>query len=176
MNYLDLYLIRNNCKRYDVHKKTGISQQLLSTHTKKEVGKYSVKVLTALADTLGKTSGEVLDELFALEKENLAWEVFNPEELLIGLKDKWDIIIIKGAYAKEIYKLMKYQLSETELMGMELGSAGVLSVFAYAIDSVRDLFSNLEKIDKDIETKLRLYKLKEVSDDKLVLSLKQLDY
>ncbi len=40
MNYLDLYLQKNNCKRYDVHKKTGVSQQLLSTHTKKNIDKY----------------------------------------------------------------------------------------------------------------------------------------
>lgn len=29
MNYLDLYLRKNNCKRYDVHKKTGVGQHLL---------------------------------------------------------------------------------------------------------------------------------------------------
>lgn len=47
MNYLDLYFQRNNSKRYDVHKKTGVSQQLLSTHVNKKVEKYSSKILMA---------------------------------------------------------------------------------------------------------------------------------
>ena len=60
MNALDFYLQKHNCKRYDVHKKTGISQQLLATHKNKQIKQYSGKVLFAIADTLGKTPGEVL--------------------------------------------------------------------------------------------------------------------
>ncbi|WP_300381680.1 helix-turn-helix domain-containing protein [Clostridium sp.] len=176
MNYLDLYLQRNNYKRYDVYKKTGVSQQLLSTHTNKEVEKYSSKVLIALAETLNKTPGTVLDELIALEKENPAFEAFNPAELLIGLKYKYDIIIIRGVYCKEIYKLMKGNLSETESMGFELGSHGVATIFAYAITATRELFTNSDKIENDINRKLILYKLEEVSEDKVTLKLKQLDY
>lgn len=176
MNYLDLYLQRNNCKRYDIYKKTGVSQQLLSNHTNKKIKRYSSKILIALANTLNKTPGEVLDELIALELENPAFEVFNPSELLIGLKQKYDTIIIKGAYANEIYKLMRNQLSEKELMGFELGSSGLATVLDYAISAARNLFSNSNKIDNDIEIKLRLYKLKEISNNNLILSLKQLDY
>ena len=176
MNYLDLYLQRNNCKRYDVFKNTGVSQQLLSTHTNKKIEKYSSKVLIALAETLNKTPGNVLDELLALEIENPAFEALNPPELLIGLTQKYDTIIIKGAYYNEIYKLMKCQLSDNELMGFELGSAGLATILAYAITSARDLFSNTDKIDINIEKKIKYYKLKEISDNKLILSLKQLDY
>jgi len=176
MNYLDLYLQRNNCKRYDVHKKTGISQQLLFTHANKKVEKYSSKVLIALAETLNKTPGTILDELIALENENPAFEAFNPEELVTGLKYKYETIIIRGAYCKEIYKLMQGHLSETELLGFELGGAGVVSILAYAITAVRDLFSNSDKIDRAIEQNLIVYKVQELSDNKLVLRLKQLDY
>ena len=176
MNYLDLYLQRNNCKRYDVYKKTGVSQQLLSTHTNKEIGKYSSKVLIALAETLNKTPGTVLDELIALERENPAFEAFNPSELLIGLKYKYDTIIIRGAYCNEIYKLMKGHLSENESMGFELGSHGVATIFDYAITAARDLFSNSDKIENEIDRKLIAYKLKGISEDKLTLKLKQLDY
>ena len=35
---------------------------------------------------------------------------------------------------------MKSQLSETESMGFELGSAGVATVLAYAINAARDPF------------------------------------
>ena len=176
MNYLDLYLQRNNSKRYEVFKKTGISQQLLASHKNRKIEKYSNKVIIALAEALDKTPGEVLDELLALEREKPAFEAYTPEDLLIGLKEKYDEILIKGAYCNEIYKLMKAQLTENERLGFELGSAGTLTILAYAITFVRDLFSNSEKIDNEIERRLTSYKVKEIGMDKLVLTLKQLEY
>ncbi|VYU24196.1 helix-turn-helix domain-containing protein [Clostridium tertium] len=176
MNYLDIYLQRNNIKRYDVHKKTGISQQLLATHTSKSVEKYSNKVVMALAEALDKTPGTVLDELLELQKENPAFEAYNPTELLEALEFKYDRIIIKGAYCSEIYKLMKSQLSETESMGFELGSAGVASILAYAINAARDLFSNSDKVSRDIERKIISYKLENASQEEVTIRLKQLDY
>lgn len=176
MNYLDLYLQRNSMKRYDVYKKTGISQQLLATHTNKKIEKYSNKVIMALAETLEKTPGTVLDELLALQNENPAFQAYNPTELLTALEFKYDKIIIKGAYCKEIYKLMKSQLSETETMGFELGSAGVATVLAYAINAARDLFSNTDKVTKEIERKIISYKLESASEEEVTIRLKQLDY
>lgn len=176
MNFLDLYLQRNNSKRYEIYKKTGVSQQLLATHTKKSVENYSNKVILALAEALGKTPGTVLDELLTLEKENPAFEAYNPEELLTALQFKYDKIIIKGAYCKEIYKLMKSQLSETESMGFELGSGGVATVLAYAINAARDLFSNSDKVSKEIERKIISYKLESASEEQVIIRLKQLDY
>ncbi len=176
MNYLDLYLQKNNSKRYEVYKKTGVSQQLLATHTTKKIENYSNKVIMALAKSLGKTPGTVLDELLDLAKENPAFEAYNPTELLMALDYKYDIIIIKGAYCKEIYKLMKSQLSETESMGFELGSAGVATVLAYAINAARDLFSNSDKVTKEIERKIVSYKLENSSEENVTIKLKQLDY
>ncbi|WP_297134614.1 helix-turn-helix domain-containing protein [Terrisporobacter sp.] len=176
MNYLDLYLRKNNCKRYDVHKKTGVSQQLLSNHTKRSIEKYSGKVLIAIANTLDKTPGDVLNELLALERENPAFEAYNPDELLLGLNEQWDYIVIKGAYGKEIYNIMKGHLSETETLGFELGSNGCITVLVSAIETVMDLFSNSDKTSREIEKKLKLYKLNSMSDDVVFLTLKQLDY
>ncbi|MDV4149851.1 helix-turn-helix domain-containing protein [Clostridium sp. AL.422] len=176
MNILDLYLQRNNSKRYEVYKKTGVSQQLLSAHTNKKIENYSNKVIVALSEALEKTPGTVLDELLALEKENPAFEAYNPTELLTALEFKYDRIIIKGAYCKEIYKLMKSQLSETESMGFELGSGGVASVLAYAINAARDLFSNSDKVTKEIERKIVSYKLENASEEEVSIKLKQLDY
>ncbi|MED3576082.1 helix-turn-helix domain-containing protein [Cytobacillus praedii] len=176
MNYLDLYLQRNHCKRYDVFKKTGVSQQLLSTHTNKSIEKYSSKVIIAIAGTLDKTPGDVLNELLHIEKEKPIYEAYNPNDLLVALKAKYDKIIIQGAYYKEVKKIMDTHLSDKELLGVELGSAGVLTILIYAIESVMDLFSNAEKIQKEIEKRLKLYKIIEMSEDRLVLGLKQLDY
>lgn len=176
MNVLDFYLQKHNCKRYDVYKKTGISQQLLATHKNKAVEKYSGRVLIAIADTLGKTPGDVLNELLALESLNPAHEAYNPVELLAGLDAKYDYILIKGAYFKEVKKIMDSHLSENELVWAELGGGGIITLLIHAIESVRDLFSNSDKVEKEIDKKLNLYKVKKISDDGLLLSLKQLDY
>lgn len=176
MNYLDLYLQRHHCKRYDVYKKTGVSQQLLATHINKSIEKYSSKVIIAIAETLDKTPGDVLNELLLLEKEKPTYEAYNPNDLLVGLKSKYDKIIIQGAYYKEVKKIMHTQLSDNELLGVELGSAGVLSILIFAIESVMCLFSNSEKIEKEIERRLQLYNILEMTDESLVLGLKQLDY
>lgn len=71
---------------------------------------------------------------------------------------------------------MKCQLSETESMGFELGSAGAATVLAYAINAARDLFSNSDKVTKDIERKIISYKLEDASEEKVIIRLKQLDY
>ena len=176
MNALDFYLQKHNCKRYDVHKKTGISQQLLATHKNKQVEKFSGKVLIAIADTLDKTPGDVLNELLALEKLNPAYEVYNPNELLEGLKSKYEYILIKGAYFKEVQQIMDTHLSENDRLGVELGGTGAISLFIYAIDAVKDLFSNSDKTQKEIDKKLNLYKVKKITDEGLLLSLKQSDY
>ena len=176
MNALDFYLQKHNCKRYDVHKKTGVSQQLLATHKSKQVEKYSVKVINAIAETLGTTPGDVLNELLAIEMLNPAYEVYNPTELLEGLEAKYDYILIKGAYFKEVKQIMDKQLTENERLGVELGGDGAISILIYAIEAVKDLFSNSDKKEKEIDKKLNLYKIKKVTDEGLLLVLKQLDF
>ena len=94
----------------------------------------------------------------------------------MGLKDQWDYIVIKGAYGKELYNIMKNQLSETQTLGVDLVSGGCITIRTSAIETVRDLFSNCDKTNIEIEKKLRLYKLSSMSDDIVFLTLKQLDY
>ena len=71
---------------------------------------------------------------------------------------------------------MKGHLSETETLGFELGSNGCITVLVSAIVTVMDLFSNSDKTSREIEKKLKLYKLNSMSDDVVFLTLKQLDY
>lgn len=71
---------------------------------------------------------------------------------------------------------MQTHISETATMGIELGSEGIASIVAYAFIKVWNIFSKVEKVDKNIEEKLLIYKLKELSENQLVLTLKQLDY
>lgn len=70
MNSLQKYLDDNNLTRYQIYKKTGLSQMTLShaVSDKKDINGQSVKIIKAVADTLGKTPGEVLDELLKLEE------------------------------------------------------------------------------------------------------------
>ena len=115
---------------------------------------------------------------FFMSKENgiEAYEAHNRTELLAGLEVKSEYILIKGDYYKDIRKIMDTHPPENESIGVALGSAGVLSILIYAINAVRISFSKEDKTDKIIDRKLNLYKIKKITDDGLLLSLKQLDY
>ena len=105
-----------------------------------------------------------------------AYEAHNRTELLTGLEVKSDYILIKGDYYKDIREIMDTHPPENESIGVALGGAGMLSILIYAINAVRISFSKADKTDKIIEKKLNSYKIKRMTDDGLLLSLKQLDY
>ncbi|WP_045521167.1 hypothetical protein [Neobacillus niacini] len=179
MSLLDIYLQKNGKKRYNVFKETGISQQMLSSVNKKSVNHYSVKTIQAIAKTVEKSEGTVLDELIQLEKENAYFEVYNAEDLLLAFRNKEEYILIKGEYKKEMDELAKSQLSDTETLGWELGAAwsgGVVTVVTEVILHLVDLFSSKDDDKKKIESQVRKYKFKKLNENEILLYLRQLDY
>lgn len=70
MNVLQKYLDQNKMTRYQVAKKTGIANTTLANAVKdtKPLSGQTVKVISAVAQALGKTPGQVLDDLIALDK------------------------------------------------------------------------------------------------------------
>ncbi|WP_270670767.1 hypothetical protein [Paraclostridium bifermentans] len=101
--------------------------------------------------------------------QNLTFEALNSTDLLVGLKEKYETIIIKGMYCQEIYDLVKSQSTEHDLMGYALDT----SILIYAIISLKDIFvSSYRKTEKDIEKKLKLYEVADVSKDNLILKLR----
>ena len=176
MSLLDIYLQKNGKKRYDVFKETGTSQQQLASVNNKNVSSYSVKTIQAIAKTVEKSEGIVLAELLQLEQENPYFEVFNVEDLLLAFKNKENYIVIKGEYKKEIDKFAESQLSETETLGLELGSAGTVTILAEAIFQIANLLSGKDAEQKKIESQIRKYKIKRINRDELLLVLRQVDY
>lgn len=176
MSILDIYLQKNGKKRYDVYKETGLSQQMLSSVNKKRVSHYSVRTIQAIAKTVKKSEGTVLDELLQLENEKAYFEVYNAGDLLLALKNKEEYILIKGEYKKEMEEIAKSQLSDTETLGFELGSAGLVTVFADVILNLANLFSSKDDVKKKIESQVRKYKFKKLNENELLLYLRQLDY
>lgn len=176
MSLLDIYLQKNGKKRYDVYKETGISQQMLSSVNKKNVSSYSVKTIQAIAKTVAKSEGTVLDELLQLENENAYFEVFNAEDLLFAFKNKESHIVIKGEYKKELEKYAKAQLSDTETLGLELGSSGLVAVLAEVIIHLYNAISSKDDDQKKIENQIRKYKFIKLNENEILLYLRQLDY
>lgn len=70
-NVLQKYLDQNNISKYKIFKTTGIPQTTLShaTADNKKLSGQTVKVISAVAATLHKTPGKVLDELIEIEKD-----------------------------------------------------------------------------------------------------------
>lgn len=101
--------------------------------------------------------------------QNITFEALNSTDLLVGLKEKYDTIIIKGVYCQEIYDLVKSQSTEHDLMGYALDT----SILIYAITALKDIFViSDKKIDKDIEKKLKLYEISDISKNSLILKLR----
>lgn len=73
MNVLQKYLDQNKITRYQVAKKTGIANTTLANAVKdtKPLSGQTVKVISAVAQALGKTPGQVLDDLIALDKKSV---------------------------------------------------------------------------------------------------------
>lgn len=74
------------------------------------------------------------------------------------------------------------QLSETETLGIELGSEGTANILAEGFIQLAKLFKNKkyehdeQKKIEQIESKMRLYKMIKNSKGELLLYLRQLDY
>ncbi|TDL83427.1 hypothetical protein E2R53_04330 [Peribacillus frigoritolerans] len=117
-----------------------------------------------------------MDELLQLENENTYFEVFNAEDLLLAFKNKEQYILIKGEYKKEIEEFAKSQLSDTETLGLELGSAGLVTVLAEVIIQLVDLFNSKDDDKKKIESQILKYKLKKLNENAILLYLRQLEY
>jgi len=176
MGLLDIYLQKNGKKRYDVFKDTGISQQTLSSVNKKSVSSYSVKTIQAIAKTVDKTEGEVLNELLKLENEYAYFEAYNAEDLLFAFKNKESHILIKGDFKKEVDKLAKSLLTDNETLGLELGSAGTIGILAEVFYQLGNLFSSKDIDHKKIESQIRKYKYTKLNENEVLLYLRQLDY
>lgn len=73
MNVLQKYLDQNKITRYQVAKKTGIANTTLANAVKdtKSLSGQTVKVISAVAQALDKTPGQVLDDLIALDKKGV---------------------------------------------------------------------------------------------------------
>lgn len=69
MNVLQKYLDENNISKYKIAQLTGISSMTLShaTEKTKPLSGQTVKVLSAVAKSLNKTPGTVLDELVEIQ-------------------------------------------------------------------------------------------------------------
>ncbi|MCM3766978.1 hypothetical protein [Neobacillus niacini] len=83
--------------------------------------------------------------------------------------------MIKGDYVDDLKKIAETQLSETETLGFELGSAGMITI-AEAIYQLTNLFSNKDDVEKKIESQMRKYKMKKINENEYLLYLRQIDY
>ncbi|PAE21134.1 hypothetical protein CHH80_08235 [Bacillus sp. 7504-2] len=100
----------------------------------------------------------------------------NAEELLRGLTNKEPYILITNDYVKEFQDNTEFPLSENEQLGFNLGfrgSAGILSEIFYQLINK---FSAGSKQQKQIDSRIRKYAVKKLTDGELLLYLRQLDY
>lgn len=69
MGLLDEYLKRNDLNRSQLWKLTGIRDTTWASANQRDLERFTVKHIIALAEALNKTPANVLDELIQLEQE-----------------------------------------------------------------------------------------------------------
>lgn len=111
------------------------------------------------------------------KSEEYPYVVNGEEDLLTAFKNKEMFIVINGEYEREVKDLLKTKLSDTELMGFELGAQGAGIISAEVIYQIINLFSKKEtKERKKLESKIRGYNMKRNADGEMLLYWRQLDY
>lgn len=112
-------------------------------------------------------------ELF--KKDKTYQEVSTEEELLEMMSKREFYILIIGDLNSKVKELLRTTLSDEELMGVELGSAGTISLLSEAIYKIISIAEGKPKLDRKLESKIRQYNFK-IKDEQILLYLKQLDY
>lgn len=107
--------------------------------------------------------------------QKIHYEVWNAEELLEKMNERKFYILIKGELNEKVKDLLRTTLSDENLMGAELGSAGTISLFAEVIYQILSKLSGKSKIDRKLESKIRQYNFK-IEQGNILLYLRQLDY
>ena len=102
------------------------------------------------------------------EKNRSYHEVNTEEELLEKMQDQEFYILIKDDLNEKVKKLLRTRLSDEELMGAELGSAGtnsLLSEIIYKVITMRQIKSETER---KLLSKIRQYNFK-MKDEEILL-------
>jgi len=174
---MDVFLQKFGLTRYDVHKRTGISQQTLSSANKKDPEAYSVKVLTALSHATGVSPGAVLDTLLALKDEEALFLVRNWEELTLAVKERKPMFLVEGEFTEVLKEVKRSQLSDTARLGTELGSGGSVGIIEALYYFLYNHFGGKdpkkEKVKDNISS---AYHIILMDEHRVKLKLRSLDY
>lgn len=163
---IDAYLSRYGKKRYDVYKTTGLSQQTLASANGKRASALTVRIVQAIAQTVGQPAGAVLEEMLAMEREDVCvMIVTTKEDLWEALKRQEGRILVQGELCVEVYDLAR-KMYRPGYNGLQAGTAVMnqftLPLMEKAINKVLALVrrdSDEQKQALKIADKLRHYSL-----------------
>lgn len=174
---MDVFLQKFGITRYDVHKRTGISQQTLSSANKKDPEAYSGKILTALSQATGISPGDVLDALIRIKTKDEVFMVRNWEELKIALAARKPEFHVMGEFTEIMKEVKSGQLSDTARMGTELGTGGGVGLIESLYYFVHRQLSGGNKEEEKIKDQVsKLYHIILLDEHTVALRLRSLSY
>lgn len=175
-NCLDIYLQHHAMTRYDVSKKSGVSEQTLSKASKRNPNTLTAKTLIAISKGTGESPGEVLDALLKILESDELYIVTTLVELRQKINEQEDEFIVRGEYRELLKEIENSRLSEESLLGFQLGSRGMGDLIVWGLNRVRQTLADNPKMEKLKQDILDLYQLKIMNGTEMKLRLKQLDY
>lgn len=111
-----------------------------------------------------------------LFKQDMTYQKVSTEvELLEKMNNREFYILVTGDLNGKVKELIRTSLPDEELMGIELGSAGTVSLLSELIYKVITLVKGKSKMDRKLESKIRQYNFK-MKNGQILLYLRQLDY
>lgn len=171
---LDIYLKNLGTTRYEVSKKSGISEQALSKANKRDPKSYTVKTVELIASAVEKSAGEVIDGLVEIRDCNILYKATTLRELEQKVADQEDEFLVEGEFAKIVKQAKESQLSETAETWFAVGSRGSGTVLAWFITELLCIFDkkNNPKTERLKHSLSTLYDFEFLDEHTVKLKLK----
>lgn len=175
---LDIFLKSKHLTRYDVAKKTGISEQTLSKANRRDPETYSVKTIVTVAEAVEETPGQVLNELIAIRDSDQLYEATTFKELQQKVKSQEEVFLVKGDFRVFLKEVENSRLSESAELGFYLGSSGMGKTTTWYITRILNLFAPASEREKENlkQEIIALYTTEFIDQTTAKSTLKQLDY
>lgn len=138
--YIDIFLKEYGKTRYEVSKKTGISEQVLSKANNRNPETYSIKIVESLAKAVGILPEQALRKLIDIKNEKKLYVATNAKEVQQALNANAAQFIVKGSMNALAKDIKKSDVSEDAKFIVDAGTYGGATFVSWIMLILSNMF------------------------------------